>query len=84
MSPIEAYCQFLLAIEVGHTTEVFTNSCEGACDGCPARQACRHISDLSDLEPSTAWIDKARDFFSSVNQDLPLSYYREHHPEYFL
>lgn len=83
MSPHEAYCQFLLAIEVGHITKIFINGCEGMCNGCPARQACTHISDLSDLS-ELSWVDKARDFFSSVDQDLPLSHYREHHPEYFL
>ena len=80
MSPVEAYCQFLLAIEVGHITKIFINGCEGECKGCPARQACNHISDLSDL----TWVEKAHGFFSSVDQDLPLSHYREHYPEYFL
>ena len=83
MSPHEAYCQFLFAVEVGHITKIFTNGCEGVCDGCPAREACMYISELSDSSSST-WIDQAHNFFSSVDQSLPLSYYREHHPEYFL
>ena len=84
MSPHEAYCQFLLAIEVGYITQIFSNGCAAECKGCPARPACLYISDLADSRPSVSWIYQANDFFSSVDQSLPLSYYREHHPEYFL
>lgn len=84
MSPHEAYCQFLIAIEVGHITKILSNGCEGVCDDCPAREACMYISNLAESNSSISWIDQANDFFSSVDQSLPLSHYREHHPEYFL
>lgn len=81
MSPHEAYCQFLIAIEVGHIAEIYDDECFAACEICPAQEACHFIRDFTS---TGEWSTLARDFFSSVDQDLPLSHYREHYPEYFL
>lgn len=85
MHPIEAYCQFLLAVDLGYADSVFANGCEGECLSCPAKQACTYISDMDPVDtPNDKWVDRARDFFSAVDQSLPLSYYRDNYPEYFL